>query len=57
MKPTKIMPYIVLIDSGKNQVTYAFRTEKQARRFFKDVQVGTNFKVGLYISIEKAKRG
>lgn len=58
MNPTKILPYIVLVKEANEPIlVYAFHTLKQAERFMKGVQVGTNFKVAMYISIKKAKRG
>lgn len=57
MKPTKMLPYVVLLDDGKSQVTYTFRTERQAKKFAEGVQVGTHFKVAMYVSIKKGKRG
>lgn len=58
MKPTHIMPYIVVVvyDPTTQQKThYSFRTERQANQFKEGTQIGTNFEVGMFISIEKAK--
>lgn len=58
MKPTKMMPYMVVIfdPSSGEKSHYSFKTERQAQKFANGVQIGTNFKVGMYVSIKKAKR-
>lgn len=57
MKPTKIMPYIVLLDDGKTKTYYAYRTERQAIKAAEGFKVGTNYKTAVFVSILKAKRG
>lgn len=57
MKPTKILPYIVIVDDHQSRQVFSFRTERQAKKFFNDVQIGTHYKVSIFVSLLKGKRG